>query len=320
MRSLRKVGMFRSAAIARSLIAISFLAKSGAALAATTSVSFYVSGHEDDWYLFFSKGAVDDSLKATNKTVFIYFTAGDGGCGDSCPSPFNGIPYYKGREQGSVNAVWFLASMKGLQPQQATSSTVTMNGHPVIRYSVPATSFAGPFASYFLRLPDGYMGDGTPATGNQSLLKLRASQISVMDAIDGSTSYTSWTDLVNTVQAIVKSEATGIGTVVINTHDPNETINPGGHSDHYATGAAMQAVATAIPCITSNYYTDDANLSRPQNLTTVYSNMQSALTGIGQSVMANRGFTSEFKFFLDKLIGKNYFRTVQGVSGGSCAF
>jgi hypothetical protein len=88
--------------------------------------------------------------------------------------------------------------------------------------------------SYFLRLPDGKRdGKGFARHGYLSLRKLRANPSSEMSAIDGSTSYRGWTDLMTTVGAIIDGDST---TVTIHTSDPSIFRNPHDHFDHRMAG------------------------------------------------------------------------------------
>jgi hypothetical protein len=298
--------------ISRLALAIPLLANASIALAQTASITFYGSAHEDDWQLMMSPNAAYDVWDPSNKTVFIYFTAGDAGCGTGCNSPIDNVPYYRVREQAAMNSVRFAATVNLSQPLAAqTSSQVVINGHRILRYVL------GPTVSYFLHLPDGnnVTGNGYPSTGNQSLQLLRAGQISSLKAIDGSASYTSWTDLVNTVTALIQAEANGSSNVWINTHDPDATVDPGDHPDHYATGAAMQAAVSHILCINQAYFTGYAKTSYPQNLDTQDSNVQVACFGAEVSYVVDYGFGSTFHSD-GVFLNRDYFRVVSG--GGSC--
>jgi len=104
-----------------------------------------------------------------------------------------------------------------------------------------------------MRLPDGdTTGGGFSSTGFQSLAKLRDGNISSMNTVDGSATYTSWPDLYRTVGAIVTAFAPYDATTKINAPDFNRTMqsfegkNCNGcadHSDHLAVADALYAIA-----------------------------------------------------------------------------
>jgi hypothetical protein len=88
--------------------------------------------------------------------------------------------------------------------------------------------------SYFLRLPDGKRdGKGFARYGYRSLRKLRANPTSEMSAIDATTTYRGWSDLLTTVGAIIDRDSAG---ATIHTSDPNIARNPHDHFDHRMAG------------------------------------------------------------------------------------
>jgi hypothetical protein len=66
----------------------------------------------------------------------------------------------------------------------------------------------GNTGSDFMGLPDGWHGNGFPATNHQSLEKLQTGQIDSVDAlVDDSqyqTRYHGWSDVVNTLKKIIE--------------------------------------------------------------------------------------------------------------------
>src|SRR5204862_4118028 len=105
-------------------------------------------------------------------------------------------PYYLARESGAETAIRFMADA-GNSPGAENTSTAQLNGHPIYRTTDRNT------VAYFLRLPDGNLtGAGFPNTGHQSLTRLAAGEIATLSAIDGSTTYRGWADLVATLRAI----------------------------------------------------------------------------------------------------------------------
>ena len=92
--------------------------------------------------------------------------------------------------------------MRGLtvaqSPTGLTGPTMTaVNGHMVARYA--GLGFTGTC----MRTPDGGTdGNGYPATGGATLGKLAAGTIPSLTSVDGSTTYTGWSDLCATLRAI----------------------------------------------------------------------------------------------------------------------
>ena len=131
-----------------------------------------------------------------------------------------------------------------------TIDIAPFRGHPIVRYA------SGNSASYFLRLPDGQFGSGKgyPAYNNESLSQLRDSGKPV-SAVDKSTTYLSWTDFWQTIQAIAdyeRSRAPGVLHPRINAPDyfgsentspdcrTRESCNRCDHPDHIAVGQALR--------------------------------------------------------------------------------
>jgi hypothetical protein len=145
---------------------------------------FYVNAHADDALFFRGEGLYTDLHTPEVKTVHVLVTAGDAGRTDG---------WWETRETALLEA-----TAGTLTPGPVTSARVTVNGHRVQRYTAPT------WVVYALRLPDGNLdGNGFPATGNRSLTKLRSGAIGSLPAVDGSTTYTGWADLVATLRAIV---------------------------------------------------------------------------------------------------------------------
>ncbi|HEY2758685.1 MAG TPA: hypothetical protein VGJ01_23495, partial [Pseudolabrys sp.] len=151
-------------------------------------VSFYFAAHEDDWQLFMNPSAFQDVIGGAAKTVFIHMTAGDAGLGIG--SGGRKHPFYLARENGAENAIRFMADANGA-PSESVTSHVTFNGHSIYRVAYRNT------VGYFLRVPDGnWSGDGYYDTGFESLRRLNSGENDVLRAVDGSTTYRGWRDLV----------------------------------------------------------------------------------------------------------------------------
>lgn len=201
-----------------------------------SALSFYVGGHQDDWQLFRGNAAYQDLKSPNARVVFVYATAGDAG---------NTKGWWEARERGAVAAV-----RKAVGPVPLTIDIAPFRGHPIVRYA------SGNSASYFLRLPDGQFGSGKgyPAYNNESLSQLRDSGKPV-SAVDKSTTYLSWTDFWQTIQAIAdyeRSRAPGVLHPRINAPDyfgsentspdcrTRESCNRCDHPDHIAVGQALR--------------------------------------------------------------------------------
>ncbi|MGJ0393943.1 MAG: hypothetical protein ACR650_14560 [Methylocystis sp.] len=224
-----------------------------AAAATGPTLAVYFSAHPDDFVLF--SLPYRDVVADNTKAVFIFTTAGDGGAGvqplsDNPPyPPLTTNPYYLARENAAMRSIRFMADAARPWPEKATTSTATVNGHKLYKYAYRST------VAYFLRLPDGNGdGNGFPGTGNTSLQKLYTGGVASLKAIDNSTTYKGWTDLLNTVTAIVRSEAAGFPAVGLNANDIDMTQNVGDHSDHYATGMLATGVKGLLPCVSVTYY------------------------------------------------------------------
>src|SRR5262249_37628974 len=159
-----------------------------AAAAQPRAVSVYVVAHEDDWQLFFNPRAYDDVMRPMEKVVFIHVTAGDNGQGHGS--------YASAREGGALNAIAFMADAM-TPPGSWLAGTTEIRGHPIARFQYKNT------VAYFMRLIDG-RGDGVgfPGTGHASLERLRTGKINQLAAVDTSTTYLGWNDLVDTLEEL----------------------------------------------------------------------------------------------------------------------
>jgi hypothetical protein len=206
-------------------------------------VSFYVSGHADDWQLFMSKNIAEDLPFA--KIVIITITAGDAGHGSS--SYGNGkIPYYLAREKGAIYSSKFAYDMIGNEVNDVPQcNMVLINGHSVAKYS-----YKNRIVNYFLRLPDGFHdGQGSPTTGNQSIQKLKEGKLKAITAVDNSTLYQSWSDLTSTLKSIIISEKGSDEQIWMNIPSSDHKFNEGDHSDHYTSSLLVQDAVSDLPWV-----------------------------------------------------------------------
>jgi hypothetical protein len=281
----------------------------GLALAATTQayaaaqlekVSFYFAAHEDDWQLFMNPSAFEDVAGGASKTVFVHVTAGDAG---------NGIgnggrhwPYYRARENGAEDAIKFMADTDRA-PGTPVEGNVTIGDHSVYRVAYGKT------VSYFLRVADGNpSGAGYAATGWQSLRRLHDGENNVLAAVDGSTVYRGWGDLVQTVRALVQREADG-KRVQINVAETDTRVNPGDHSDHLMVAQAALDAVKDVLCVRRVFYVDYASAKLPQNLNAPQRDMESSVFAVTLAGVQALDHTTYWRHYDHAYVGRNYFRT-----------
>lgn len=220
---------------------------------AQLEISYFVQGDADDWQLFMSKKLTADMAGTSSggKTVMITLTAGDEGNGANA---FNGSPiaYYLAKERGAIYASKTASefTVQPLFPKTypiPVAQNVVINGKTLVKYYYGNPNGQGSITNYFLRLPDGgATGTGYIGTGLQSLKRLQEGTISTMTSVDGVNSYT-WTELVNTIYAIIFAEKSTDPQIWLHTASLNLTTNPNDHSDHfYSATAAQEAVATRL--------------------------------------------------------------------------
>jgi len=213
----------------------------------TTPADIFIVAHEDDWQLFMGNVAAERARDG-HRLIFVYLTAGDNG---------RDTTYWRTRERAALAAQAALAP-GATDSTSAQCDTMQINSHRLTRCTLPNS------VAWFLRLPDGRRnGSGFQVHNSQSLRKLRTRQISAISAIDGSTSYESWSALVATVTAIAKIESPMIASV--HTHDPNVVINPHDHFDHRMAGRLSQSLERSEQW-NALYYLGYALAARDDNL------------------------------------------------------
>jgi len=275
--------------------------------ARSDKVSFYFAAHEDDWQLFMNPSAFQDVIDGTVRTVFVYVTAGDAGLGSGAAG--RKYPLYLARENGARQAVRFMADASKM-PDNDMVSTMSFNGHPIHRVSYQHT------VSYFLRVPDGNpLGTGYAHTGFQSLQRLATGDNTTLTAIDGSTTYHGWRDLVDTVSAIISYERGQTGLVKVNVAELDPRINPDDHSDHLMTAkAAIQAAR--LPCVRLLSYVDYASSKLPENLDAQQRDMESSVFAVTLSGVQALDHPTSWQHYNASYVGRNYFRVQK--ESGSC--
>lgn len=182
----------------------------------------YIHAHADDWQLFMGN-RVNDAVQAGSRVVLVYATAGDAGRDEA---------YWLMREAGTKASV---DTITGGGTWSCAARTIRT--HPIWRCVKLQT------VSYFMRLPD---GNGSTGTGyGYGSLGLLRDQGTPTNALDGSTTYASWSDFYATLAGIVDAEASdpAITSVAVHGPDDDRTINPRDHPDHWAVGDAVRAAA-----------------------------------------------------------------------------
>jgi LmbE family N-acetylglucosaminyl deacetylase len=210
-------------------------------------VEFVVVAHQDDWQLF-QGDRIASSAKSAGKLVIVFVTAGDAGTATSNP------PFWQARETASK------ASVDSMTVAGAWScGNATVNGHVIWRCTKANT------VNYYMRLPDGN-GNGQ-GYGFGSLARLRSGASASLAAVNGTTTYTSWGDLVATMQALVAVEAAGQAdaNLAFHSQDWDTSLNGSDHLDHITTGELVRA-ASAGHTWNRFWYIGYGSLYQPANL------------------------------------------------------
>jgi LmbE family N-acetylglucosaminyl deacetylase len=222
----------------------------------TTGLDVVVVAHQDDWQLFMGD-VLTQRLRAGNRAVFVYLTAGDDGR-DSV--------YWQTRERAALVSTRIAAGISVTEPP--VCAMVQIREHFIRKCTLGNTE------SYFLRLPDGKRdGKGFARHGYRSLRKMRARPSSEMSAVDASTTYRGWTDLMATVAAITNLDSPG---VTIHTSDPIDARNPHDHFDHRMAGLLVADLRKQHR-LGAMYYVGYALATRAVNRSTAQTQAKTAL-------------------------------------------
>jgi len=263
-------------------------------------VSFYFAAHEDDWQLFMNPSAFKDVVNGAVKTVFVHVTAGDAGLGIGWGGRKH--PFYLARENGAESAIRFMADANAA-PAERIAAPMSFNGHSIYRVSYRNT------VSYFLRVPDGHpSGDGYFDTGFESLKRLSSGENGMLRAVDGSTVYHGWNDLVKTVRAIVDHERGRAAQVQLNVAELDTRINPNDHSDHLMTAKAALDAVKDLSCVRKVYYVDYASSRLPENLDAQQRDMESSVFAVTLAGVQALDHRTSWHHYDKSYVGRNYFR------------
>ena len=272
----------------------------------SAKVSFYFAAHQDDWQLFMNPSAFEDVINGAAKTVFIHMTAGDAGLGTG--SSGRKHPFYLARENGAEMAIRFMADADDI-PTKKTVSNRQFNGHPIYRVSYRNT------VSYFLRVADGNpQGSGYQHTGFQSLKRLATGENNRLAAVDGSTVYHGWDDLVSTVRKIVDLERGRAPLVQVNVAETDARTNPNDHSDHLMTAKAALDAVGDLTCVRRVYYVDYASSRLPENLDARQRDMESSVFAVTLAGVLALDHHTSWHHYDRSFVGRNYFRVEEAAS------
>jgi hypothetical protein len=257
-----------------------------------------IVAHQDDWQLFMGD-IVMGRIRAGDSVTFIYLTAGDDGR-DSL--------YWRTRERAALQSVRLASGLATAGPGDEACSDTRVNDHAVRKCVIART------VSYYLRLPDGKRnGGGFALHAYQSLRRLRAKRIGAITAVDGNATYRDWTDLRNTVGALIGVDAGG-SDIVVHASDPSISINPHDHFDHRITGLLVEDLRKKLS-LNTRYYVGYAVATRAANRSTDEAREKTAifLAYDREMIRVNRtwGTYGEHPAFYSQCMVRTYARTAR---------
>lgn len=272
----------------------------GAAVLGSASISqtqVYMVAHQDDWPLFMGHQAWDD-MTSNRPSVFIYTTAGDAGMKDG---GWGTIPYFKAREEAAMSSLRLPASQIEQWFPGETTKSVRINS----RYITVVTHRNT--VSYFLRLPDGAPdGNGFSGTSYRSLQKFKAGSFSNFKAVDSSATYGKWSDLVNTVKAILQRHGSGM---TVNVHDYDTIYNPNSHSDHLTTGLLAKEASVGLAS-RLRLWVDYDSSNYEENLLGEQKLDKYAMYGAYISTLSKYTYNFGYDYGHKAWLGRGYFREI----------
>ncbi len=188
----------------------------------TGSTVMNIVAHEDDDLLFMNPDLVHD-IQAGNCVRTIYVTAGDAG---------NAIFYWLSREQGSEAAYDY---SDGPKQDIWINSIVKLANNEFIIVANPRGN--SKISLIFMHLPDGGIsGRGYKTSRNESLERLEKGKISMIQSVDGLSSYTN----IQLIDALASLISTYHPTEIRTQAKYNWSRQYQDHSDHMAVGRYVQ--------------------------------------------------------------------------------
>lgn len=268
-----------------------------------SGIDVVIVAHADDWQVFMGD-AVVERIRSGRRPVFIYLTAGDHG---------RAANYWRQREKAALQSTRIAL---GADAMSATCDSVVVSVHRVAHCKLGVSD------SYFLRLPDGNRnGVGFSRNGFQSLRKLRSNRLQSIDAVDSSTAYTSWQDLIATVATLVRMASNSDRpAVMVHTTDPSIRANPHDHYDHRMAGKLTESLLNAEGW-QGRYYVGYALAVHAPNRTTLQREEKTEVFGAYDREMMEidpewSAYREHPRFYADCML-RTYSRASRVISPGS---
>lgn len=193
----------------------------GAGFGAPTVMSVWAH-YDDD--LLFAGSRLDEAINSGEFVRTVFLTGGDAG---------RGAGYAQGRERGIKRAY---NEMRG-STAGWTSTDVTLETGARVTSWRPDDSDR--ITLVFFHLPDGNIGgQGFPATGHASLLKLAENEIGSIGDLGGTYSLT-WQQLIDSIALLINRFAPA--TILTSVPGDSAKWSAGDHADHRTTGNATRA-------------------------------------------------------------------------------
>ncbi len=264
------------------------------------NLEVYVTAHPDDWQLFMNPNAFQSVKNQDNKVIFLHATAGDAGHG------MGNNNYALAREEGSLRAIRFMCNSliegKGMG-YEMNEQIEKIKGHPILKKSYENT------IAYFLRIPDGnYYGPGYELHDSTSLRKLYEGTIDAITTIDKTTTYKGLKDLQATLTKMLKNEAKGYESIVLNIAETDTVANPDDHSDHLNSSLIMQSIVKNLNVSLIRYYQEYATNKKPMNVEGADFLMSAGTWGTTASGLSDMGHYSTWDKTHNSWIGRQYYR------------
>jgi len=264
------------------------------------NVEVYVTAHPDDWQLFMNPNAYNSVANPKNKVIFLHTTAGDAGHG------MGNDAYTLAREEGSLRAIRFMCNAlrdEGGLGQAMSTEQAKVKNHLILKKTYSNT------VSYFLRLPDGnYLGPGYQTTGLQSLRRIREGTIKSIAAVDESTTYKNLKDLQSTLVKLLKGEAKGFESIVLNIAETDTVANPGDHSDHLHSSWLFQDIVDDLNVSSIRFYQEYATNKKPFNVEGASFLSCAGTWGATASGLSDMGHYTTWDDVHNSWIGRQYYR------------